>query len=165
VFCEALHELATPTLGLRVGQAAHRPHLAVNNPLDVARTEDVVDLPLSEVLRHVHAKAADQIVVVDDETKQRLPSQTYSTTGVDASADRFLVLVKVPAHASLHLMFQREAHLAAVEPLVFGREAPERKELGPLEAADGALMFGVSTAMVFAVIVRLIQTRHVDLKN
>jgi hypothetical protein len=31
--------------------------------------------------------------------------------------------------------------------------------LGPLEAADGMLMFGVSTAMIFAVIQRLIQTR------
>jgi hypothetical protein len=34
--------------------------------------------------------------------------------------------------------------------------------LGPLEAADGSLMFGVSTAMIFAVILRLIQTRYRD---
>jgi Ion channel len=31
--------------------------------------------------------------------------------------------------------------------------------LGPLETADGMLMFGVSTAMMFAVIERLVQTR------
>jgi hypothetical protein len=31
--------------------------------------------------------------------------------------------------------------------------------LGPLEAADGMLMFGVSTAMIFGVIQRLIQER------
>jgi hypothetical protein len=31
--------------------------------------------------------------------------------------------------------------------------------LGPLETADGMLMFGVSTAMMLAVIERLIQTR------
>ena len=31
--------------------------------------------------------------------------------------------------------------------------------LGPLETADGMLMFGVSTAMIFAVIQRLMQTR------
>jgi len=31
--------------------------------------------------------------------------------------------------------------------------------LGPLETADGMLMFGISTAMIFAVIQRLIQTR------
>ena len=33
------------------------------------------------------------------------------------------------------------------------------KLFGPLEAADGLLMFGVSTAMIFAVIQRLFQTR------
>jgi hypothetical protein len=38
------------------------------------------------------------------------------------------------------------------------------KLLGPLEAADGSLMFGVSTAMIFAVILRLIQTRFADLR-
>lgn len=31
--------------------------------------------------------------------------------------------------------------------------------LGPLEAADGMLMFGVSTALIFAVIQRLLETR------
>jgi hypothetical protein len=31
--------------------------------------------------------------------------------------------------------------------------------LGPLEAADGMLMFGVSTAMIFAVVERLLQVR------
>lgn len=31
--------------------------------------------------------------------------------------------------------------------------------LGPLETADGMLMFGVSTATIFAVIQRLVQTR------
>jgi hypothetical protein len=38
------------------------------------------------------------------------------------------------------------------------------KLLGPLEAADGALMFGVSTAMVFAVIQRVILARFADLR-
>jgi hypothetical protein len=35
--------------------------------------------------------------------------------------------------------------------------------LGPLEAANGALMFGVSTAIVFAVMQWLVQKRFVDL--
>jgi hypothetical protein len=34
------------------------------------------------------------------------------------------------------------------------------KLLGPLEAADGMLMFGVSTALIFAVIQRLVQERY-----
>jgi len=39
---------------------------------------------------------------------------------------------------------------------------PSWKLLGPLEAADGALMFGVSTAMIFAVAQRLILARFGD---
>jgi hypothetical protein len=43
--------------------------------------------------------------------------------------------------------------------------SPSWKLLEPLEAADGALMFGVSTAMIFTVIVRLIQARFEDLRS
>jgi len=34
--------------------------------------------------------------------------------------------------------------------------------LGPLEAADGMLMFGITTAMIFAVIQRLLEARFSD---
>jgi hypothetical protein len=40
---------------------------------------------------------------------------------------------------------------------------PAWRLLGPLEAADGSLMFGLSTAMAFAVVLRLIQARYTDL--
>src|SRR5262245_51902200 len=40
--------------------------------------------------------------------------------------------------------------------------SPSWKLLAPLEAANGMLMFGVSTTMLFAVIQRLIQTRRVE---
>ena len=42
---------------------------------------------------------------------------------------------------------------------------PSWRLLGPLEAADGMLMFGVTTAMIFAVIQRLIRARFVDLRD
>src|SRR5215475_6763001 len=42
--------------------------------------------------------------------------------------------------------------------------SPSWKLLGPLETANGMLLFGVSTAMIFAVIQRLVETRYVDLK-
>jgi|SRR5271170_7566127 len=42
---------------------------------------------------------------------------------------------------------------------------PSWRLLGPLEAANGMLMFGVSTAMIFAVIQRLIQARFADLNS
>jgi Ion channel len=43
--------------------------------------------------------------------------------------------------------------------------SPTWRLLGPLEAANGIMMFGVSTAMIFAVILRLTQARFVDLKD
>ena len=42
---------------------------------------------------------------------------------------------------------------------------PSWRLLGPLEAANGVLMFGVSTAIIFAVMQRLIEARFVDLRN
>ena len=42
---------------------------------------------------------------------------------------------------------------------------PAWRLLGPLEAVDGMLMFGVSTAMIFAVIQRLLRTRYADLRE
>jgi hypothetical protein len=43
--------------------------------------------------------------------------------------------------------------------------SPSWKLLGPLETANGTLLFGVSTAMIFAVILWLIQTRFVELRD
>ncbi len=43
--------------------------------------------------------------------------------------------------------------------------SPKWRLLGPLEAANGILMFGVSTAMIFTLILRLNKTRFVDLKD
>jgi hypothetical protein len=42
---------------------------------------------------------------------------------------------------------------------------PSWRLLGPLEALDGMLMFGVSTAMIFAVIQRLLRARYTDLRE
>jgi hypothetical protein len=41
---------------------------------------------------------------------------------------------------------------------------PSWKLLGPLEGANGALMFGLSSAIIFAVIVRLVQAKFEDLR-
>jgi hypothetical protein len=41
--------------------------------------------------------------------------------------------------------------------------SPSWRLLGPMEAANGALMFGVSTAMIFALVQRLVQARFADL--
>jgi hypothetical protein len=43
--------------------------------------------------------------------------------------------------------------------------SPSWKLLGPLETATGMLLFGVSAAMVFALIQRLAEARFVDLRD
>jgi hypothetical protein len=43
--------------------------------------------------------------------------------------------------------------------------SPKWRLLGPLEAANGILMFGVSTAMIFTLILRLTEARFVDLRD
>ena len=43
--------------------------------------------------------------------------------------------------------------------------SPSWRLLGPLETANGILMFGVTTAMLFAVIQQLVETRFADLKD
>jgi hypothetical protein len=43
--------------------------------------------------------------------------------------------------------------------------SPSWRLLAPLEAANGMLMFGVSTAMLFAVVQRLIQTKFSELTS
>ena len=42
---------------------------------------------------------------------------------------------------------------------------PAWRLLGPLEAANGVLLFGVTTALVIAILQRLIEARFVDLKE
>jgi hypothetical protein len=43
--------------------------------------------------------------------------------------------------------------------------SPKWRLLGPLEAANGILMFGVSTAMIFTLVLRLTQMRFLELKD
>jgi Ion channel len=43
--------------------------------------------------------------------------------------------------------------------------SPTWRLLGPLETADGMLLFGVSTAMIFAVIQRLVEARFAELRE
>ena len=43
--------------------------------------------------------------------------------------------------------------------------SPKWRLLGPLETANGMLLFGVSTAMIFAVMLWLIQSRFADLRD
>jgi hypothetical protein len=43
--------------------------------------------------------------------------------------------------------------------------SPAWRMLGPMEATDGMLLFGVSTAMIFTVIHRMAWLRYPDLRD
>src|SRR5271156_1743934 len=66
--------------------AALQPHawaqqLHITNPISIDRTEEVVEIPLEQVRHHLHFSAAQlqSLVVTDVATKQRIPTQLYSS--------------------------------------------------------------------------------------
>lgn len=108
------------------GRPVQAQYLSVTNPLHQQRTQEVLDLPLSTVMQQAHSIDPARLVVRNDRTHEPLPSQIY---GTDPSApDRFLILVQLPPKATLHLTIHPEDHPPVITPLVFGREAPERKD-------------------------------------
>jgi len=84
-------------------------------------------------------------------------------------------LIEIAVWAALLLIcgefrqFADAYYVSAVNYTTLGYDdlllSPSWRLLGPLEAANGALMFGVSAAMVFAVIQRLVVARYTDLRN
>jgi hypothetical protein len=67
---------------------------------------------------------------------------------------QFTVLTTAYYHAALNYTTLGDVEMS-----------PSWTLLGPIAAVDGMLMFGVSTAMIFAVVQRLIVTRYTDLRD
>ena len=109
--------------------AAFGQELVLSNPLNVDRTQEVIEAPLRQVLDHLHLDAAQAAAIVaeDAATHQRIPDQLYSGT-LDAPPDKLLLLVKLPAHGKERISFRLDPNAPKPPPLVFGREAPERKD-------------------------------------
>jgi hypothetical protein len=103
--------------------------LRVINPTDIDRTEEVVELPLDQVARHLRLSATQvqSLVATDAATKQRIPSQLYSSRP-DSDPDTLLLLVNLPAKGVMNVAFKLDPAAAPQEPLVFGRAIPERKD-------------------------------------
>jgi hypothetical protein len=111
--------------------APHAPaqQLVLTNPLSADRAQEVIELPLQQVLDHLHlapAQAAD-LVAEDAATHHRIPEQLYSST-FNAPPDQLLVLVHLAAKGRQRVRFRVDPNATKTEPLVFGREAPERKD-------------------------------------
>ena len=109
--------------------AALAQHLVLKNPLPVARPQEVVEVPLAQVLGRLHLspEQAPALVAEDAATGQSIPMQ-LSLHRPDAAPDLLLLLVQLPPHGAERIAFKIDANAPRVSPLVFGREAPERKD-------------------------------------
>jgi hypothetical protein len=103
--------------------------LRLTNPINIDRPEEVVELPLDQVARHLRFSAAQvqSLVATDAATKQRIPTQLYSSRS-GADPDTLLLLVKLPAKGAINVRFNSDPAAIPQESLVFGRAIPERKD-------------------------------------
>jgi len=119
--------IAVAVAAIAVGAGAQE--LVLSNPLDADRGQEVVEVPLAQVLGHLHLAAAraGSLTAYDAGSGERIPDQIYASNA-DAPADLLLLLVHLPAHGKLSVKLRVEPNAPALETLVFGREAPERKD-------------------------------------
>jgi hypothetical protein len=103
--------------------------LRLTNPISIDRPEEVVELPLDQVTRHLRFSATQvqSLVATDAATKQRIPSQLYSSRP-GADPDTLLLLVKLPAKGAMNVLFSLDPAKTPQESMVFGRAIPERKD-------------------------------------
>jgi len=149
------------------------PHIPILIPLAVgaaafACTILIHALPLSAIVNFVR----------QEKRLGRVGASFWTDTGIVARAISYALvahLVEVALWAGVFILcgefqeFGIAYYHSAVNYTTLGYGdvvmSPTWRMLGPLEAANGVLMFGVTTAMVFAVIQRLVEARFVDLKK
>jgi hypothetical protein len=102
-------------------------NLILTNPLNVDRSEEVIEIPLKHVIEHLRLapNAAKSIVAEDSATGVRIASQLDSSKP-DATPDRLLLLVHLPARGQERIRFRSDPNAAQQRAQVFGRAAPER---------------------------------------
>ncbi len=103
--------------------------LQITNPLNVDRPPEVVEVPLTQLMKNLRLTEAklESLVAIDAKSKKRIPSQLYSyRNGLDP--DTLLLLVQLPARGSMKISFKVDPKAPVQQPLVYGREAPERKD-------------------------------------
>jgi hypothetical protein len=108
--------------------AKHQSVLNVSNPAPNVR-EEVIAVPLAEVLRRLATSDARSIRIENLPNRQELPVQIFSRVA-GAVPDTLLTLVNVEASQKIQLRFFVGGGETAseIKPLVFGRAVPERKD-------------------------------------
>ena len=153
--------------------AAHTDRIAIAMPLAVATIAFIVTTL-------VHALTLS--VIVGFVRRERTRGLAGANFWVDVAIVALVIFVALAAHL-LEISFWATLFMVCGEFQEFGAAfdhsavnyttlgygdvvmSTSWKLLGPLESANGMLMFGVSTAMVFAIIQRLLETRFADLRD
>jgi hypothetical protein len=103
-------------------------HLIVSSPRAQdghARLPEVLLLPLAEARKHI--TNLDQKIAENAATHEKLTSQIYSSPE-GSTHDLLLIAVQLPESGKLEIDFIPKDNATPPEPLVYGREAAERKD-------------------------------------
>ena len=108
---------------------ASAQRLVLVNPLAIDRQPEVVEVPLPDALAHLHIsrKQAASLVALDAASDEQIPLQVYASEP-GAPPDYLLLLVQVAAKGETSVAFRVDPSAVPLPALVFGREAPERKD-------------------------------------
>ena len=99
--------------------------LVLSDSLHQARLSEVIQIPLNEVLKHTHT--GEHFKAVDAATHETLVTQIYTDPN-NSSRKLLLIAVQLSANGELAIDFLPADDAQAQPPLVFGREAKERKD-------------------------------------
>jgi Ion channel len=149
------------------------PRIAILLPLAVGASAVVCT-----ILLHALAVSATVHVVRHERTRGRAGTGVWSDIAIVVLVVAFAFvahLLEIAVWAVVFLLcgefpeFGTAYYHSAVNYTTLGYGdmimTPSWRLLGPLEAANGALMVGVSTAIIFAVMQWLIEARFVDLRD
>jgi hypothetical protein len=100
----------------------------LKNPLAIERRDEVIEIPLAKVLRELHVSPVQaQALVAEGPGGLRVPLQLYGDNP-NTAPDTLLVLANIAPNGEERIAFRIDPQARKPEALVFGREAPERKD-------------------------------------
>jgi hypothetical protein len=116
--------LSFTMIALALTTALQAQRLIVTAPTGQGRLPEVIELPLGELRKHIHS--LDHFKAVDATTHKTLTTQIYPSTN-GSSNDLLLIAAQLPANGKLTIDFLPTDETEP-QTLVFGRDAPERKD-------------------------------------
>ena len=112
-------------LTISTSNSLNAQQLVISAPQHQARLPEVLQIPLADILKHTHNLA--HFKAVNAATHETLTTQIY-TSPDGSSHDLVLIAVQIPAAGNLAIDFLPTDDTQMQDPLVFGRDAPERKD-------------------------------------